>query len=118
METNAELISIYLSYILRRIPIYLVAITSIVLAIIKWRKHSRTSLFLILGFGLYLPLSLFFAAVNIWRHSVLSIRGFEAATIEWLYFIISILQNCTWALMLGFVLAAIFSQRDLKNRQV
>lgn len=116
METNAELFFQYLSYMLRRTPMLLVALTGIVLAVIKWRKHSKASLFLILGFGLYIFSALFFTALNNWLRPVLSKRGFNTNSIEWAYFAVSILQNSTWALMLAFIIAAIFSQRNLTNQ--
>lgn len=116
METNAELFSQYISYMLRRTPMLLVSLTGIVLAIIKWRKHSRVSLFLILGFSLYIFSALFFTAVNNWLYPVLSKRNFNPNSIEWFYFATNILQNSTWALMLALIIAAIFSQRDFTNQ--
>lgn len=116
MEANAELFSQFLSYMLRRIPMILVSLTGIVLAIIKWRKHSKTSLLLILGFSLYILSALFFTAINNWMYPVLSKRNFDPNSIDWFYFAVNILQNGTWALMLALIIAAIFSQRNLENQ--
>lgn len=49
-----------------QVPMYLVCLVGIIIALVRWKKHPRVSLFALLGLGLWLLVSLVFTAVSAW----------------------------------------------------
>lgn len=96
--------------LLGRLPIFLLVLVGIVLAIVRWKRHSRASLLTVLGLGLFLIQSLTF----MFLYSLLPRlhdTGWSYAGINHLYTLAQVCQDFFFACVIILLVAAAFSQR-------
>ncbi|MCM3900353.1 MAG: hypothetical protein ND866_01460 [Pyrinomonadaceae bacterium] len=97
-------------FLLSRLPIILLALVGILLAIARWKRHSKVSLLTIFGLGLFLFQSLTF----MFLYSLLpqlQDRGWTYASINHLYTFAQVCQDFLFAGVIILLVAAAFSQR-------
>ncbi len=96
--------------LLGRLPIILLALVGIVLAIARWKRHSKVSLLTAFGMGLFLFESLTFMFVYYFLPRLRD-RGWTYDSINNLYTLAQVCQDFLFAGVIILLVAAAFSQR-------
>lgn len=96
--------------LLGRLPIILLALVGIVLAIARWKRHSKVSLLTVFGLGLFLFQSLTFMFLYSFLPRLLD-RGWTYQSINHLYTLAQVCQDFLFAGVIILLVAAAFSQR-------
>ena len=96
-------------------PLLILYLAGIVIALIRWARHPRTSLFTILALGVLLVL----AITNTFVYTLLPTYFFGGEqTLSQrftIFYLIGIIINLLHATAFGFLLAAIFGERTNKS---
>jgi purine-cytosine permease-like protein len=95
-----------------RIPFYLVLIVGLLLAMTRGKRHPTASLWALLGCGLWLTVSLVMAVYYTFLPRLVSREGgMTASEISTIYLVTDIVGALLYAVALGMLVAAIFSNR-------
>ena len=103
-------IGILLSNLISQLPILLLFGIGLVMAISRWQKHPRVSLFVIAGCALEIAIVLSFAAA----YGYLAVSGTRTSSpsqLGYLYQIIGVLRGVLSAIAIGLIIAAAFMNR-------
>ena len=105
------MISYFSRIMLQRSPLLLVILCGIVLALVRWKRHPRISLFTLLGLLLYLFKLFSFTALF---YSIPRIR--EAMNLSYgvannLYSLLAVLNDLAFALIIVLLVVVAFAQR-------
>ena len=104
-------IGILLSNLLAQVPILLLFGIGLVIAISRWRKHPKVSLFVIAGCALEIAIICSFAAV----YGYLALSGARSSSpsqLGYVYQIAGFLRGVLSAIALGLIIAAAFINRS------
>lgn len=96
--------------VLTELPSLLVMLTCIVVGIVRWKRHPRISLMVILALTLLTLLTLVSVPVFIWLPRLFVDPG-DHVTTRIVYSVMNIIYNVVLTLALGVLLLAVFIQR-------
>lgn len=99
-----------------QLPSLLTMLACIVAAVIRWKRHPKVSLTLVIGFVLLVLHTFVFAFVYAYVPDILAGPGNYAA-LRTIITVISFIYNSSLAIAIGIVLAAVFMQRSLSSAQ-
>jgi uncharacterized membrane protein YagU involved in acid resistance len=108
METSNQ-VSQILREIAMQLPSMLTMLGGIVVAIIRWKRHPRVSLTIVISLALMLLHLMIFAVVFATIHSMMSYENFR--TLQTYQTIASVMYNLTLAILTAILITAIFMQR-------
>jgi len=108
MESSNQLYEI-LKNIATLLPSLLTTLGGIVVAIIRWKRHPRVSLTLVIALVLMLLHELFFAVVYPLLPALVESRDLE--TMKTIFTLVSVTYNFTLAVFTAILLVAIFMYR-------
>lgn len=110
MESSNQLYQIFTS-IATQLPSLLTMLGGIVVAIIRWKRHPRVSLTIVIALGLILLHVLVFAVV----YAVLPMLTGSAdlKTLQNIHTLVSVAYNFTLAIFTTILLSAIFMHRTV-----
>jgi uncharacterized BrkB/YihY/UPF0761 family membrane protein len=94
-----------------QLPSLLTMLACIVVAVIRWRRHPKVSLTLVIGLGLLFLHTFVFAFVYAYVPDVLAGPGNYAA-MRTIITVISFIYNSSLAIAFGVLLTAVFMQRS------
>jgi len=97
----------FLTNLLAQVPLYIVWVVGIVLAVSRWSKQPKVSLYCLIAFGLLFFQSLLGTFLNIWlttRHSM--------DNLSTLFMIKGFFHQIVFIIAFIFILLAIFSSRE------
>lgn len=94
-----------------RLPSLLTMLACILVAVIRWKRHPKVSLTLVIGLVLLFLHTFVFAFVYAYVPDVLAGPGNYAA-MRTIIAVISFIYNSLLAIALGILLAAVFMQRS------
>jgi hypothetical protein len=97
--------------LLSRVPLILLVVAGILLAIVRWKRHSKVSLLTVLGLGLFLFQSLTFMFLYTFLPRLLE-RGWTFTSINLLYTATQLCQDFLFAGAIILLVVAAFSQRQ------
>ena len=109
MNTSTKLLEV-LSSLLLQLPSLLTILGCIVFAIIRWRRHPKVSLTVIVSLALLLLITFVFPFVYSFAPDLIVKQGDFKAT-QTVFMVISFFYNSFWGIALAVLLAAIFMQR-------
>ncbi len=110
METLTEDLYRLLIDILTQLPSLFTMLICIVAAIVRWKRHPKASLIVILALTFLSLGNLLFSAVFVWgARWMVSIGNFENA--QSVFMVIGIIYNVLFAIAMGGLLLAVFIQR-------
>lgn len=110
METVNEDLHRLLLDVLTQLPSLVTMLICIVVAIVRWKRHPKASLIVIIALTLLGLGSLVFSAVFIWgARWVVSVGNFDNSQI--VFTVIGIVYNILFALAISVLLLAVFIQR-------
>ncbi|MCM3900354.1 MAG: hypothetical protein ND866_01465 [Pyrinomonadaceae bacterium] len=101
--------------VLTELPSLFVMLICIVVAIVRWKRHPRVSLIVILALTFLTLVTLASAAVFIWVPRLFVDPG-NYVTTSGVYAVLNIIYNGLFTLALGALLLAVFIQRPSSQR--
>ncbi len=111
MNTSARLLDV-LQSLLTQLPSVLAILGCMVAAIIRWRRHPRVSLTVLISLLLLLAITFAFAFIYAFVPYLLRKPGDDFNSMRSTIAVITFLYNSLWALALAVLLAAIFMKRN------
>lgn len=115
MESSEKIFEL-LKDLLAQLPSLLVMLGCMIVAIVRWRRHPKVSLLVLLSLALMMLQGIFYAVVYTWVPDWF-LRAVGPASTEMVarnvYLVLGLFSNGTLAIGLILLLAAIFTQRGL-----
>lgn len=93
-----------------RTPLFLLLLGGLVFALVRWNRHPRVSLLTILGLLFYLLESVLFTFIVFLLPTVLP-AGARLVASDWIYMVLFILDDLSYAAVIIVLVSAVFSQR-------
>jgi len=97
-------------------PVFIVYLVGLILAVNRWHRHPRASMFAVWGFLILIVVRIVTAAIQIWLYDSLITSGGQGFVTYTLYLEVS--SSLVYVLGLGFVVAAIFVGRGDESQPV
>lgn len=113
METNYFIA--YLKDMLIQSPIIIVVIVGIILAIVRWRRHSTVSLITIVCLAFLLIHIFVFSAVFTFLPFILNRTGVETDSYRFIFQVVSFISILIDAIIFALLLAAALMKRNVQN---
>lgn len=110
MNTSTKLIEI-LGTLLLQLPSLLTILGCIVVAIIRWKRHPKVSLTVMISLVLLLAFTFVFPFVYSFVPDLIVKPG-DFKTRQTVFAVISFFYNSSWGIALAVLLVAIFMQRN------
>lgn len=101
-----------LSGLLTQLPLYIVWIVGIVIALVRWSRHPKVSLLLLIGLLVLLVQSLASGLLLPWLQIAMMDRGMGGSRIGMLIGVISVVTALIRTAAWGLILVAVFSGRE------
>jgi hypothetical protein len=99
------------------IPVFIVWLIGAILAISRWRRHPRVSLFVIIAFVVMMGATVIFRVVSMWAPMIMRDRDWSmgefGAILTAINFVYALVNAAAWTL----VLCAIFGWRANSEKQ-
>lgn len=111
METET-LVWNYLTSLARQLPTFLVYLGGVIWALVWIGKHTKASIFLIIGIIILFLDSVIISGIYIWLPSYLMAQGNYPSNMSTYYLIIGIISNLVFAIGFILILLAVFSGRS------
>ena len=102
----------FLLMMARRLPILLLILGGSALAIVRWRRHPRSSLMTLLALVIYLIEAILFTLLLYWLPELMYSMKLSPKASSWLYTIIFFLEDFVMALIIILLVGAAFSGRS------
>lgn len=103
--------SYFLMSLLQRAPLLLVILIGVLLAILRWRRHPKTSLITVIALGFYVIKLFAFTALNYGIPSLRESMHWSFATANYLYTVLHVVSDIGFALVIVLMVAAAFADR-------
>jgi hypothetical protein len=107
--------------LLEQLPSILVLLSCMIFAVIRWSRHPRVSLFVLLSLGLMILHGILYAVVFNWIPDWF-IHSADPANTERVarnvYLVLNLVSNGSLAIALTVLLVAIFTQRPLAIKEI
>ncbi|MCM3872180.1 MAG: hypothetical protein ND895_15970 [Pyrinomonadaceae bacterium] len=114
-SVNEDLYRLLLD-VLTQLPSLLTMLICIVVAIVRWKRHPRASLIVIIALAFLSLGSLAFAAVFVWvPRWVVSVGN--PASAQSVFVVLGTIYNVLFAVAMAVLLLAVFIQRPSSQRQ-
>ena len=98
-------------------PIIITWVVGIVLALSRWRRHPRVSLFAIIAFFMLISARVVTRFLYIWTPTIMRDRGWSTSELGTIFAVIgavsALIDTAAWAL----VICAIFGWRDQRQKE-
>src|SRR6266705_4905759 len=101
--------------LLVQLPSLLTMLVCIVLAMVRWRRHPKVSLTLIVGLLLLIVFAVIFQFVYVFVPDWFNTTA-NATSRATVFLVITFINNCCWAIGLVTLFSAIFMQRNPSRR--
>lgn len=95
-----------------QLPLYLVYLIGSIGAIIRWKRHPRASLFLIVSIAISFVTAIILTIVQMWLPYYLATLKVDAVSISYYFYGLNVIGNLIRALTFVFVLLAVFVERS------
>ena len=120
MDSSQKLHELLLAF-LEQVPSMLVLLTCMIFAVIRWKRHPRVSLMVLLSLGWMLVHGILYNVIYNWLPDWL-IQSADSQNSERVaqnvYLVLGLVSNGALAIAFAVLLVAIFSQRGLAIKQV
>jgi hypothetical protein len=119
MEASNKILEL-LKGLMEQVPSLLTILGCMVFAIVRWRRHSKVSLLVLIGLGLLFVHSFVFAVVYTWIPD-LFIRSADylnqTSVIRNVYLVLGLISNSSFGVAFAVLLMAIFIHRPSTSQQ-
>ena len=107
--------SFFFNAILRRLPMLVMALSGIVIALVRWKRHAKVSLLTLLGLGLYLFTAVVSTILFYFASTLFGQLGSSPSNSQRLYTSLYVVQDFLHATMIILLVTAALSQRNAAN---
>jgi hypothetical protein len=116
MELSDKLTQVLYSFI-SQIPSFITILVCLILCVVRWKRHPKVSLVLVIALVLLLAHIVIFAFVYPFVPSLITTPS-DYKTRETVFLVISFMYNLMLAVILGVILLGIFMQRPAVSEPV
>ena len=106
-----------LSILIVQLPLILVWVIGLVLAIIRWKRHPRASLFTLIAITGLMILSLAGSLLSVWLPVMIRTGGWDVSRIGVINTAVGFVRSLLAAILWGLLLAAIFGKRNENDQE-
>lgn len=111
LPTGDNVFSYFLTRVVRRLPMLLLALGGIVLAFMRWKLHPRASLMTVVALGLYLVDMVVFTLILYWLPSLVEPMRMSTSASRFFYSVVYFIEDIVMAVTLILLVAAAFANR-------
>jgi hypothetical protein len=108
----------FLTRVVRRLPMLLLALGGIVFAIMRWRLHPRASLMTVVALGIYLVDMVVYTLLLYWLPSIVEPMRMSASASRFFYSVVYFIEDLVFAVTLILLVAAAFANRSRPGSKV
>ena len=110
--TNSQKLYEILTSLLLQSPSVLAILSCLVAAFVRWKRHPRVSLTVVIALVLFLVFTLIFPFIFTFVPDLFRKPGDDFRSVQTVISVISFFYNSLWAIALAILLVAIFMQRN------
>lgn len=107
-----------LGALLPQIPLYLAYLVGSTIALMRWSRHPRASLYLLISIFVSFITQIIVTAVQVWLPYYLITLNTDSRSYAYYFYGLSVIANLIHALTFGLLLLAVFSERTSAMKQI
>lgn len=105
-----------LGALLPQIPLYLIYLVGSVIAVMRWKRHPRVSLYLLVSIAVSFVAAIILTVVQMWLPYYLARLKFDANMYTYYFYALRLISSLIGALTFGLILLAVFAERPAHSR--
>ena len=113
--TASEKLYEILTSLLLQLPSLLAIVSCLVAAAIRWKRHPKISLTVVISMVLFLAVTLAFPFIFTFVPDLFRKPGGDFRSVQTIVTVISFFYNSLWAVALAILLSAIFMKRNISR---
>ena len=114
LPTGDNIFSYFLTRVVRRLPMLLLALGGIVFAIMRWKLHPRASLMTVVALGIYLVDMVVYTMILYWLPSIVEPMRMSPSASRFFYSVVYFIEDIVFAVTIILLVAAAFANRKSK----
>ena len=111
LPAGENIFSYFLTRVVRRLPMLLLALGGIVLAIMRWKLHPRASLMTVVALGIHLVDMVVYTLILYWLPSLVEPMRMSASASRFFYSVVYFIEDIVNAVTIILLVAAAFANR-------
>ncbi|HEY5839120.1 MAG TPA: hypothetical protein VIT19_08800 [Pyrinomonadaceae bacterium] len=111
LPAGDNIFSYFLTRVVRRLPMLLLAIGGIVFAFMRWKLHPRASLMTVVALGIYLVDMVVYTLLLYWLPSLVEPMRMSPSASRFFYSVVYFIEDIVFAVTLILLVAAAFANR-------
>lgn len=114
LPTGDNIFSYFLTRVVRRLPMLLLALGGIVFAFMRWKLHPRASLMTVVALGIYLVDMVVYTLILYWLPSLVEPMRMSPSASRFFYSVVYFIEDIVFAVTILLLVAAAFTNRQSK----
>jgi hypothetical protein len=114
LPAGENIFSYFLTRVVRRLPMLLLALGGIVFAIMRWRSHPRASLMTVVALGIYLVDMVVYTLILYWLPSLVEPMRMSTSASRFFYSVVYFIEDIVFAVTIILLVAAAFADRKAR----
>jgi hypothetical protein len=106
-----NIFSYFLTRVVRRLPMLLLALGGIVFAFMRWKSHPRASLMTVVALGIYLVDMVVYTLILYWLPGLVEPMRMSASASRFFYSVVYFIEDIVMAVTIILLVAAAFANR-------
>ena len=111
LPAGDNIFSYFLTRVVRRLPMLLLALGGIVFAFMRWKLHPRASLMTVVALGIYLVDMVVYTLILYWLPSLVEPMRMSSSASRLFYSVVYFIEDIVFAVTLILLVAAAFANR-------
>ena len=115
LPTGDNIFSYFLTRVVRRLPMLLLALGGIVFAFMRWKLHPRASLMTVVALGIYLVDMVVYTMILYWLPSIVEPMRMSPSASRLFYSVVYFIEDIVFAVTILLLVAAAFANRKART---
>lgn len=111
LPTRDNVFSYFLTRVVRRLPMLLLALGGIVFAFMRWKLHPRASLMTVVALSIYLVDMVVYTLILYWLPSLVEPMRMSPSASRFFYSVVYFIEDIVYAVTIILLVAAAFANR-------
>ena len=111
LPAGDNVFSYFLTRVVRRVPMLLLALGGIVFAFMRWKLHPRASLMTVVALGIYLVDMVVYTLILYWLPSLVEPMRMSTSASRFFYSVVYFIEDIVTAVTILLLVAAAFTNR-------
>ena len=111
LPAGDNIFSYFLTRVVRRLPMLLLALGGIVFAFMRWKLHPRASLMTVVALGIYLVDMVVYTLILYWLPSLVEPMRMSTSASRFFYSVVYFIEDIVMAVTIILLVAAAFANR-------